>query len=179
MKDKHGLLSQILLDTGRGIKGYFKAQFILMLITFIILLVGLNMLDVKFSILVALVIASVDILPAIGSGIIMIPWSILSFILGSNEIGMGIAILYVILLVSRQFIEPIVLGKNIGVRPLYTFLSTIAGSIIFGPIGILLGPLIAVVITSIFRTKNNYKGRRWSIVKQKSVKGLWIYSWNR
>lgn len=160
MKDKYGLLNQILLDTGKVVKGYFKAQLTLMFITFITLLIGLDIIDIKFSVLIALGIALVDILPVIGSGIVMIPWSLINFILGNNEIGKGIAILYVILLVSRQFIEPYVLGKSIGVRPLYTFLATIVGSIILGPIGIILGPLVAIVVTSIFRTKNNYKKGR-------------------
>lgn len=155
MDDKKGLLSQILLDTSRGVKGYFKAQISLMLITFIALLVGLNILHVKFSVFIALGIALVDILPVVGSGIIMIPWSIISFISGDNEIGKGIAILYVILLVSRQLIEPYIMGKNIGVRPLYTFLATIMGSVLLGPVGILIGPLAAIVISSILKVRNN------------------------
>lgn len=160
MNDKKGLLSQILLDTSRGVKGYFKAQISLMIITFIALLVGLNILHVKFSVFIALGIALVDILPVIGSGIIMIPWSIISFISGNNEIGKGIAIIYVILLVSRQLIEPYILGKNIGVRPLYTFLATIMGSVLLGPVGILIGPLAAIVISSILKARNNGQGRR-------------------
>lgn len=161
MKDRDRVINQILKDTGRGIKGYFKAQAILMIITFFTLAIGLNIINVRYNILIALGIALVDILPVLGSGIIMAPWSLISFMLGNNELGSGLAILYVILLVSRQFIEPYVLGKNIGIRPLYTFLATIIGSIIIGPIGIILGPLIAVIFTSILRNKNDYRDRRW------------------
>lgn len=160
MKDRDRVINQILKDTGRGIKGYFKAQAILMIITFFTLAIGLNIINVRYNILIALGIALVDILPVLGSGIIMAPWSLISFMLGNNELGSGLAILYVILLVSRQFIEPYVLGKNIGIRPLYTFLATIIGSIIIGPIGIILGPLIAVIFTSILRNKNDYRDRR-------------------
>lgn len=160
MKDKRDFFEQIIKDTGMGIRGYLKAQLTLMFITFIILTIGLNMVDIKFSVLIALVIAAVDILPAIGSGIVMIPWALINFFLGNGELAKGLAILYVILLVVRQIIEPYVLGKNIGVRPLYTFLATILGSVILGPIGIIVGPLIAVIITSILRSKNNYKNRR-------------------
>ena len=179
MNDKKGLLSQILLDTGRGVKGYFKAQLILMLITFITLLVGLNILEVSFSLLIALGIAALDILPVIGSGIIMIPWSIISFISADNEMGKGIAILYVILLVSRQFIEPYILGRSIGVKPLYTFLATLIGSIVLGPAGILIGPLIAVALTSVFKAKKDYNARRWFDVKQQAFKRHWLYSRSR
>lgn len=160
MKDKYGLLNQILIDTGRGVKGYLKAQLIIMFITFITLLIGLEIMGIRFSIFIALVISLIDILPIIGSGIIMIPWAIISFISGNIEMGKGLSILYVILLVSRQFIEPYVLGKSIGIRPLYTFLATIIGSIILGPIGIIIGPLAIVIATSIFKAKNNYSNRR-------------------
>jgi predicted PurR-regulated permease PerM len=160
VKDKRGFFDQIIKDTGKGVKGYLKAQLTLMFITFIILTIGLNMIDIKFYILIALIIAIIDILPAIGSGIVMIPWSLINFISGNGQFAKNLAILYVILLVIRQIIEPYILGKNIGIRPLYTFLATILGSIILGPIGIILGPLIAVIITSILRSKDNYKNRR-------------------
>lgn len=160
MKDKNNILNQILKDTSRGVKGYIKAQATLMFITFLTLAIGLNIIDIKYNILIAISIALVDILPVLGSGIVMVPWSLISFIMGYSDLGKGLAILYVILLVSRQFIEPYVLGKNIGVRPIYTFLSTIIGSIVLGPIGIIIGPLIAVVLTSILKAKNNYKNGR-------------------
>lgn len=153
MKDKLDFLNQIMRDTGKGIKGYLKAQLILMFITFLILAIGLDIIDVSYSILIAILIAIVDILPVLGSGIIMIPWSLINFILGNNSLGKDIAILYIILTISRQFIEPKIVGKEIGVRPLYTFLSTIIGSIILGPIGIIIGPLIAVVITSVLKSR--------------------------
>ncbi len=160
MKDKKEILKQILKDTGKGVRGYFKAQLTLMIITFLTLAIGLNIIDIRFNILIALGIALVDMLPVFGSGIVMVPWSIISFISGNNELGKSLAILYVILLVSRQFIEPYILGRSIGVKPLYTFLVTIIGSIAFGPVGIIIGPLIAVVITSIFKARNNYQNRR-------------------
>lgn len=153
MKDKLDFLNQIMRDTGKGIKGYLKAQLILMFITFLILAIGLDIIDVSYSILIAILIAIVDILPVLGSGIIMIPWSLINFILGNNSLGKDIAILYIILTISRQFIEPKIVGKEIGVRPLYTFLSTIIGSIVLGPIGIIIGPLIAVVITSVLKSR--------------------------
>jgi predicted PurR-regulated permease PerM len=160
MKDKNNILNQIIKDTGKGIRGYIKAQLTLMFITFIILSIGFNIIDIRFSILIALAIAALDILPVIGSGIIMLPWALINFILGNIELAKGLAILYVILLIARQIIEPYVLGKNIGVRPLYTFIATILGSIILGPMGIIIGPLVAVIITSILRSKDNYKNRR-------------------
>lgn len=153
-------ISQMIKDTGRGLKGYLKSQLILMGIAFLILSAGLMFLKVPYFILIAIAISIIDVLPVIGSGIIIVPWSIISFILGNSYLGKGLAVIYIILIITRQVLEPKILGKEIGVRPLYTFLATILGSIILGPVGLILGPLIAVVITSIIRTKKNIDSRK-------------------
>lgn len=153
-------LSQMIKDTGKGLKGYLKSQLILMGITFIILITGLMILKVPYSTLIAIAISIVDVLPVLGSGIIIVPWSIISFILGNSYLGKGLAIIYIILIITRQVLEPKIMGKEIGVRPLYTFLATILGSIVLGAVGLVVGPLIAVVITSIIRTKKNIDSRK-------------------
>lgn len=160
MDNKKDFLKQIMNDTGKGIKGYMKAQVTLMFITFIILGIGLTIINAPHPILISAGISILDIIPVLGAGLVMIPWAIISFILGSKDMSANLAILYVILVISRQFIEPKIVGKEIGVRPLYTFIATILGSFVLGPIGIVLGPLIAVVINSIIKTKKNLDNRR-------------------
>lgn len=144
-------LLQVIKDTGKGIKGYIKSQLILMIITFIILSISLTIIGVPYPILIAIGISILDILPIVGSGIVMVPWSIISFITSNNKIGINLAIVFAILVIIRQIIEPRILGKEIGIRPLYTFVATILGSIILGPIGVILGPLIAVIINSVLK----------------------------
>ena len=153
-------ISQMIKDTGKGLKGYLKSQLILMGITFVILIIGLMVLKVPYFILIAIAISIVDVLPILGSGIIIVPWSIISFILGSSYLGKGLAIIYIILIITRQVLEPKIMGKEIGVRPLYTFLATIIGSLILGPIGLIIGPLIAVAVSSVIRTKKNIDSRK-------------------
>ena len=150
-------LLQIIKDTGKGIKGYIKSQLILMIITFIILSISLTIIDVPHPILISLGISILDILPIVGSGIVMVPWAIISLIGGNNQLGIGLAIVYAVLIIIRQIIEPRILGKEIGIRPLYTFVATILGSMILGPIGVILGPLIAVVINSVLKIINTKK----------------------
>lgn len=154
MDNKKDFLRQIINDTGKGIKGYMKAQITLMCITFIIAGIGLTIIEAPYPILISAVIAILDIIPLLGAGLVMIPWSIISFIIGNKDMGANLAIIYVILVILRQFIEPKIVGKEIGVRPLYTFIATILGTMILGPIGIILGPIIAVVINSIIKMKN-------------------------
>lgn len=144
-------IGQVIKDTGKGVKGYLKSQLILMAITFIILSIGFTIMEIRNPILISIAISIIDLLPVLGSGIIIVPWSIISFILGNTYLGKGLALIYIILIITRQVLEPKIMGKEIGVRPLYTFLSTIMGSIILGPVGLIVGPLIAVVITSIIR----------------------------
>lgn len=153
-------ISQMIKDTGRGLKGYLKSQLILMGIAFLILSAGLMFLKVPYFILIAIAISIIDVLPVLGSGVIIVPWSIISFILGNSYLGKGLAMIYIVVIITRQVLEPKILGKEIGVRPLYTFLATIIGSIILGPVGLILGPLIAVVITSIIRTKKEIDSRK-------------------
>ncbi|MDR7856665.1 AI-2E family transporter [Tissierella sp.] len=153
MNNKKDFLKQIISDTGIGIKGYMKAQFKLMFITFIILSIGLTIIAAPHPILISAGISILDIIPVLGAGIVMIPWSIISFIVGNKDMGANIAIIYVVLVIVRQFIEPKIVGKEIGVRPLYTFIATILGAMILGPIGVILGPLIAIVINSIIKIK--------------------------
>ena len=154
---------QMIKDTGTGLKGYAKAQLILMGITLSILIVGLFILKVPYAILIAIAISIVDVLPVLGSGLVLVPWAIISFILGNSYLSKGLGILYIILLISRQLLEPKIMGKEIGVRPLYTFGATIIGSLVLGPVGLVVGPLIAVVITSVIKTKKNIDNRKANI----------------
>jgi predicted PurR-regulated permease PerM len=148
------VIKAILIDSFRGIKGYLKSRVIILGIVFIILTVGLTVIQTPTPILIAIFISVIDILPFIGAGIVMIPWGIVSYLFGNKETGVGILILYVVLTILKQFIEPKVLGDQIGIRPLYTFLTTVIGALIFGPIGLMLGPLIAVVINSIVKARD-------------------------
>lgn len=148
------LLGIIIKDTFGGLKGYFKARLIIMIIVFGMLGIGLTIIESPLPYLMAFIIASLDILPLLGAGIVMIPWGIISYIWGNKDLGLGLLILYVIVTIAKQFIEPKVLGDQIGIRPIYTFIATILGSLIFGPIGLILGPILAVVINSIIKAKS-------------------------
>ncbi len=160
MHNKKDFLKQVIYDTGKGIKGYMKAQATLMFITFIILSIGLTAIKVQYSILISAGISILDIIPVLGAGIVMLPWAIINFLIGNKEIGTDLATLYVVLVILRQLAEPKVVGKEIGVRPIYTFIATILGSMILGPIGIVLGPITAVIINSIMKIKKQPDNRR-------------------
>ena len=106
----------------------------------------------------AFIIAIVDILPLLGSGIVLVPWGLLELALGVDT-GSQILVLYIILLVVKQVLEAKIVGSSIGVRPIYTFFAMILGTIFLGPFGIFLGPFLLIVANSIYKNINRDKRR--------------------
>ncbi|TJX15649.1 AI-2E family transporter [Tissierella creatinini] len=148
------LLNIIIKDTVGGLKGYLVSRLIIMGIVFGILSIGFVYIGAPVPYLLAFLIALLDIIPLLGAGIVMIPWGLISYFGGNKDMAGGVLILYVILTIAKQFIEPKVLGDQIGIRPLYTFIATVAGSLIFGPLGLMVGPILAVIINSIIKAKS-------------------------
>lgn len=143
----------ILNQTSIGVKGFLIGQLKIILLSFVILSVGLYSIGSPLPILIALIVAVIDILPVVGSGIILIPWAFISFIMGNGDFSIKLIVLYLILVIIRQILEPKILGDSIGLRPLYTFLSTLIGSLVFGPFGIFIGPIIAIFLNAIYLRK--------------------------
>lgn len=143
--------SQLKKEVKRYMGGYLKAQLIMMCISFVILFIGLMILRVEYSLIIALAIAIFDALPFFGSGAILLPWSIIAFLSGSASKGIGLIIIYLSVLLMRQLIEPKIVGKNIGMHPLLTLISMYAGYRIFSFGGLILGPLTLTLIISFYK----------------------------
>ena len=135
--------------------GYLKAQATLIIISFIISLVGLYIFkfigfNVKYPLLIALTIGFVDALPILGSGSVMIPWAIISGINGNIKFGFAIIGLLIIMSVVRQFLEPRIVSKNIGIHPIFTLIAMYTGFKFIGIMGLILGPIILIILKNIF-----------------------------
>lgn len=145
---------EITQSVTKGMFAYLKATLKLATLSFIILSIGLFVIGVDFWFLKALGIAIVDVFPILGSGMIMIPWAVIHLLLGNTTIAWKIGLLYIVMVVVRQVAEPIITGKSIGVRPIYTFLATVISILIFGPIGAVLGAVITIVLKSVLEVKS-------------------------
>lgn len=119
------------------IKAYLK----LMVITFVELALGLTILRVHHSIVIAAVISIVDVLPVLGTGTVMIPWSAVEFLLGNYYLGFGLAIVYGIITVVRNILEPKIVGGHIGLHPLVTLIAIVVGLKALGFLGMILFPI--------------------------------------
>ena len=144
-------LREILSSLGN----YIKAEVILVGIDFIIILVGLIIMNIlnfkiKYPLLMALLIGFVDALPLIGSGTIIVPWAVISALNGNLNLAIGLIILLAIIMVTRQFLEPKVISSKIGIHPIFTLISMYTGYKIIGIMGMLIGPIILIILKSIF-----------------------------
>ncbi len=146
-----------------------KAYCLLMLITFSEISIGLGLLkvagiyEVNYILVIAIVTALVDIVPVLGTGTILIPWSAYLLITGEFGGGIGLLVMYAIITVIRQIIEPKLVADQVGLPPVITIMSMYIGAKVFGPIGIFLLPIIVILIKllndkgiiKIFKTSNS------------------------
>ena len=128
---------------------YGKSYGIIMSITFVELSIGLLILRQDAAIFLAFLIAVFDIFPVVGAGFVLIPWGIVSLLSGSMAKGLGLLALYVIMTIFRQFIEPRVVGHQVGLHPLVTLIAMLVGTKLFGGIGLLGLPIACAIIKSL------------------------------
>jgi sporulation integral membrane protein YtvI len=132
----------------RLLKGYM----LIVLITFTELFIGLSIIGIRYAALLAVIVSIIDILPVLGTGLILIPWFIICFATGNIKIGISILILYLIILVVRQTIEPKIVSSQIGVHPLVTLMAMYFTYKLIGAGGLIAGPIAVVIITNIYNT---------------------------
>ncbi len=126
--------------------GYIRAYLVIILVTFAQLLTGFTILRINYAFTIAVVVAFVDILPIIGVGTVLIPWSVILFLNGDRFTAIGLIIIFIIVSIVRQFVEPRIIGISLGLHPLVTLISMYAGLKLFGFIGIIILPLTVIIL---------------------------------
>lgn len=125
---------------------YILAQLQLIFITFIILVIAFSILQIKHSLTVALIIAVIDLLPILGTGLVFIPWTLYLFVSDNYTLGIIIFLLYLIIITVRQILEPKFVSNAIGIHPLFTIMAIYLGYQLFDFKGIWMGPAILFFI---------------------------------
>ncbi len=139
-------MSLVMDNLKYAVGGYFKAQFKIMGVVFLILFVGFAVLGVHYSVLVAFLIAFLDFLPFFGTGTAMIPWALYKFLMGNYKVAVLLLIIYAVTQLVRQLLQPKLVGDSMGLNPLVTLLllyigykvSSVLGMILAVPIGMVL-----------------------------------------
>ncbi len=143
------LLFEIRTHLGLTLWRYTKSYALILLITFAEICIGLLIIGVKNAVLIAVIIALFDILPVVGSGMVLLPWTIVKLIQGDYLTGLGLGILYIVVIVVRNIMEPKIIGDRVGLHPIVTLLSMVVGTYVFGPIGLLGLPITVALIQSL------------------------------
>jgi sporulation integral membrane protein YtvI len=149
----HDTVFMVFSDLRKALFGFMRAQLTLIGISATITLIGLIILDVPYAFTIALLIGLVDLLPYLGVGAVLVPWIIYSFLAGHIQFGMGLSVIYMIILVVRQFLEPKLVASNVGLDPLPTLVSLFVGLKLFGVTGIILGPIILIILQALYRAR--------------------------
>ena len=130
------------------------------MITLFELCIGFLLLRVEYVFLLALLVALLDFLPIFGVGTVLLPWGIFSLLVGNTALGVGLLVLYVVITVLRQAIEPHFVGKSLGLHPILMLVAIYAGIKLLGIVGFLAGPLLAIIIKAVLERelKNEANG---------------------
>ncbi len=128
------------------ISKFIKAYILLFFITFLVMFLGLALIRVRFAFVVALIIAIVDLLPILGSGTVLIPWSVVSLISADYSMAIKIILLYIAITFIRQMLQPRIVGDFIGLHPLASLLSMFIGYAVMGIAGMFLFPIVLIIL---------------------------------
>lgn len=147
-KARH-LIGDVKSQLGKTLGNYIRSYALIMLITFSELSVGFLIIGVDNPFGIAALIAVLDILPVLGSGGILIPWAIVSVITGEYMRALGLGIIYIVVLIVRNIIEPKIVGDRVGLHPIVTLMGMVVGTYLFGPIGLLGLPVTLALVESL------------------------------
>lgn len=135
-----------------SLKKMFKAYCLIILFTTFELTVGFYILkfigvfESPYIIIIAFIIALIDIIPVLGTGTVLIPWAVYSFITGKIGLGIGLLIIYAVILVVRQIIEPKLVAGQVGLPPIVTIIAMYIGTKTLGVLGFFILPFIVILI---------------------------------
>lgn len=132
----------------QAVGGYFKAQFRIEIWMYVLLLIGLTVLKVRYGLLIALLIAFLDFLPFFGTGIVLIPWAIVNVVGGSYFRALGFLIIWGSGQLFRQLIQPKIMGDSIGMEPIPTLFLLFIGYRLAGVGGMLVAVPIGIIVVN-------------------------------
>lgn len=136
-----------------AVGGYFKAQFKIMAVVFVILLAGFFIMGVHFQILLAILIALLDFLPFFGTGTALIPWALYQCIVGDYKVAITLVIIYGVTQLVRQLIQPKLVGDSMGLNPLLTLILLYVGYKFGSVIGMILAVPLGMIVMNLFKAR--------------------------
>lgn len=134
-----------------AVGGYFKAQFKIMIVVYILLAAGFLILRIHFAFLLALLIAFLDFLPFFGTGTALIPWAVYKFLMGDYRMVVGLLVLYGVTQLVRQLIQPKLVGDSMGLNPLVTLVLLYAGYKLGGVLAMIFAVPVGMIAINLYK----------------------------
>lgn len=145
-------LRMVRVTTGAAFGGYLRAQLILSVVVFFILLLGFLLIREPFSLLLAFLLAVLDFIPIVGAGTAMVPWAIVLFFTGNLRKAVSLMVIWGVIVLFRRVGEPKVLGSQTGLSPILSLVSIYVGMRLGGVLGMILAPVLCLVFLSIYKS---------------------------
>lgn len=164
----NALLRQVRRKLGVSLKIYLRSHTLLFLMTWAELAVGFFLLRVPHLLVISLLVALCDILPVLGTGTVLLPWAIIAALLGYYPMAAGVGVLYIVITIIRNIVEPRLVGRQIGLHPLLTLAGMLVGAHLFGILGMFGVPVALSIFVQL------YDDRKAEDVTQKEKGGVLI-----
>lgn len=132
----------------RAVGGYFKAQFKIEIWMYLLLVIGLSILQVDYALLIALGMAFLDFFPVFGTGTVLIPWAIIKILSADYKMAVGLLIMWCGGQLARQLIQPKIVGDSVGVAPLPTLFLLYIGYRVAGVFGMIAAVPLGLIIVN-------------------------------
>lgn len=147
--EKRDMIVKLKNNVIGSIGKFIRAYALIITVTFIELSLGFRILNIPTPFLLGGIVAIIDIMPILGTGAVLLPWSIISFALSDTKTGIGMLLLYIFITVVRQILEPRIIGQQIGLHPIVTLVLMFVGAQLMGILGLLILPVIATILVQL------------------------------
>lgn len=140
-------------NMGQVGNAYLKAELIIIVSCAVVCVGGFCILRVPNSLFWGIAISLFDALPALGSGVIFIPWAIFDLIKGNWYEAAVLFTIYIVCQLVHEIVEAKILGDKIGIKPVFTLISMYVGTELFGIAGFILGPFGFLMIKNVVQSQ--------------------------
>ncbi len=134
----------------RAVGGYFKAQLRIEVWMYLLLVIGLAVLQVNYAVLIAFLIAFLDFIPFFGTGTVLVPWAIIKILSADYKMALGLLIIWGVGQLVRQLIQPKIVGDSVGLAPIPTLFLLYVGYRLGGVLGMIVAVPIGLIVYTMY-----------------------------
>lgn len=140
------IFCEIIRKVSSAIWTFVKSQLIIMLVTSILCVIAFLIMGNPYAFAIGIIIGLLDALPFIGTGLVLIPWAFIKVLCQNYSHALILGFLFIICSISRELLEPKLIGKKLGIYPIVIMFAIYVGIKLYGVAGIIMGPVSLLII---------------------------------